>query len=644
LIKKYFIIILAVFVVVAGGIMLLRESIVRNKVNSFCTSFHTKTGGNINIGKIQFKGLRVIEIENISLVSPLNDTLLYTDTFVVQLSLLKLIRLKNPVSNFSAHGIKIKIASGDSISNYSFLFRKSKSENTETLTAQSTQASKVFTLWNKLTDLSDLSFDLERCKITIIRNKETRNFYFPEIINHRGNCRFIAYSNDHLQTEKWQAGFKIDDDKNELSLTIKKLTGENWLPFFDVDNKPKIAYTAITLQIKQPSRKDTIFQVHAELDSLSVNYWRIAKDDVDFNKLSFSGICSFNNQQIETDSTANVTINKIHFKTKAAYDRKQPHRYALSLAFDESAADFFESLPKGIFYHFKDFKAKGRLKFDLNFALDMSAPDSLIFNSGLTGNQLTIEKYGDENFSRINNTFLFDAYDGDKLQRSFLIGPENSDFTPLNEICHYLQYAVLTSEDPSFFYHRGFIPDAFKESMIENIKAKRFVRGGSTISMQLVKNVFLSREKTISRKLQEMLIVWLIENKGLVSKERMFEIYLNAIEWGPGIYGIKEASQFYFSKLPSQLNLAESIFLASIIPRPKYYRYSFDEQGNLKPYLASYYKIVSNRMLSKTWISPIDTFNLQPQVKLKGPALKIVMPADSTITDSLQWNQSNELF
>lgn len=624
--------------------MLLRESIVRNKVNSFCTSFHNKTGCNINIGKIQFNGLRVIEIENISLVSPLNDTLLQTDTFMVQLSLLKLIRLKNPVSNFSAHGIKIKIASGDSISNYSFLFRKSKPENTEITSVQSTQASKVFTLWNKLRELSDLSFDLERCKITIIRNKETRNFYFPEIINRRGNCRFIAYSNDHLQTEKWQAGFNIDDDKNEMSLNIKKLAGENWLPFFDVDNKPKIAYSAISLQIKQPSRKDTTFQVKAELDSLSVNYWRIANDDVDFNKLSFSGICSFNNQRIETDSAVNITINKIHFKTKAAFDRKQPHSYALSLAFDESADDFFESLPKGIFYHFKNFKAKGRLKFDLNFALDMSAPDSLIFNSDLTGNALTIEKYGDENFSRINNTFLFDAYDGDRLQRSFLIGPENSDFTPLNEISHYLQYAVLTSEDPSFFYHRGFIPDAFKESMIENIKAKRFVRGGSTISMQLVKNVFLSREKTISRKLQEMLIVWLIENKGLVSKERMFEIYLNAIEWGPGIYGIKEASQFYFNKLPSQLNLAESIFLASIIPRPKYYRYSFDEQGNLKPYLASYYRTVSNRMLSKTWISPTDTFNLQPQMKLKGQALKIVMPADSSMTDSLQWNQPNELF
>lgn len=627
-----------------GGVILLRESIVRNKINSFCTSFHTKTQGNISIGKIKFNGLRVIEIESISLVSPINDTLFYADTFMVQLSLLKLIRLKNPVSNFLASDINIKIASGDSISNYSFLFRKSKPEVTEKSQVQSTQASKVFTIWNKITDLSDLSFNLKRCKITVIRNKETRNFYFPEIINRRGNCRFTAYSNDHIQTEKWQAGFIMDGDKNEMSLNIKKLSGENWLPFFDVDNKPKISYSAISLQIKQTSKKDTIFQVKTELDSLKVNYWRIANDDVDFSKLSFSGICSFNNQQIETDSAANITINKINFKTKASYDRKQSPRYALSLSFDESADDFFESLPKGIFYHFKNFKAKGRLKFDLNFALDMAAPDSLIFNSGLTANQLVIEKYGDENFSRINNTFLFDAYDGDRLQRSFLIGPENSDFTPLNEISHYLQYAVLTSEDPSFFYHRGFIPDAFKESMIENIKAKRFVRGGSTISMQLVKNVFLSREKTISRKLQEMLIVWLIENKGLVSKERMFEIYLNAIEWGPGIYGIKEASQFYFSKLPSQLNLAESIFLASIIPRPKYYRYSFDKEGNLKPYLASYFKIVSNRMLSKTWISPIDTFNLQPQVKLKGPALKIVMPADSSITDSLQWNQSNELF
>lgn len=282
--------------------------------------------------------------------------------------------------------------------------------------------------------------------------------------------------------------------------------------------------------------------------------------------------------------------------------------------------------------------------FNFHLKLDLEKPDSLELNSSLSAKNFKIEKYGKENFANINNTFLFDAYDGDRYVKSIIVGKENPDFVSLTDISHYLQYAVLTSEDPSFFYHRGFIEDAFRESMIENLKAKRFVRGGSTISMQLVKNVFLSREKTISRKLQEMLIVWLIENQHLVSKERMFEIYLNVIEWGPGIYGIKDAAHFYFDKTPAQLNLAESIYLAGIIPRPKYYKYSFDSTGNLKPYLASYYRIMTNRMLAKTWITPLDTFNLEPQVKLKGPALKYVVPQDSSAADTLEMNQQFELF
>src|SRR6185295_15378504 len=108
-----------------------------------------------------------------------------------------------------------------------------------------------------------------------------------------------------------------------------------------------------------------------------------------------------------------------------------------------------------------------------------------------------------------------------------------------------------------------------------NYKAGKFVRGGSTISMQLVKNVFLTRNKTIARKIEEALIVWLIENNRLSSKERMYEVYLNLIEWGPNVYGIGEASRFYFYKSPADLSLAESIFLAMIVPRPKGFKYNF---------------------------------------------------------------------
>src|SRR5690606_5829759 len=113
-------------------------------------------------------------------------------------------------------------------------------------------------------------------------------------------------------------------------------------------------------------------------------------------------------------------------------------------------------------------------------------------------------------------------YEYGKPMRNITIGPSNSDYTPLNEISPNLRNAVLTAEDPSFYRHKGFVEKAFTLSIATNLKEKAFKRGGSTISMQLVKNVFLSRNKTVSRKVEEILIVWLIENNNVTSKNRMF--------------------------------------------------------------------------------------------------------------------------
>jgi membrane peptidoglycan carboxypeptidase len=86
-------------------------------------------------------------------------------------------------------------------------------------------------------------------------------------------------------------------------------------------------------------------------------------------------------------------------------------------------------------------------------------------------------------------------------------------------------------------------------NLLSKHKTKKFSRGASTISMQLIKNVFLTREKTVSRKLEEILLVYILENNRIVSKERMLEVYFNIIEWGPNVYGIGEASRFYFRKV-----------------------------------------------------------------------------------------------
>jgi membrane peptidoglycan carboxypeptidase len=138
--------------------------------------------------------------------------------------------------------------------------------------------------------------------------------------------------------------------------------------------------------------------------------------------------------------------------------------------------------------------------------------------------------------------------------------------------------------------------------------------------MQLVKNLFLKRQKTIARKAEEMIITWLIEENRLVSKARMLEIYMNIIEWGPQIYGAQEAARFYFDKDVADLTLAEAIFMASIIPQPKRFMASFDEEQRLRPGLQAYYADVSAKMLQKGWIDQRDVDALIPDVRLQGPA------------------------
>jgi membrane peptidoglycan carboxypeptidase len=104
---------------------------------------------------------------------------------------------------------------------------------------------------------------------------------------------------------------------------------------------------------------------------------------------------------------------------------------------------------------------------------------------------------------------------------------------------------------------------------VANLKARRFVRGASTITMQLAKNLFLSRDKTLARKVQEVVLTDYLEQA--FSKEELMEIYLNVIEFGPSVYGIAAAADHYFGRTPAELNLAESLFLSSLLPAPRRY-------------------------------------------------------------------------
>ncbi len=150
---------------------------------------------------------------------------------------------------------------------------------------------------------------------------------------------------------------------------------------------------------------------------------------------------------------------------------------------------------------------------------------------------------------------------------SFLIGAENPDFVPYEDISPYLINSIMTTEDNGFMKHHGFIAPEFRSALQQNLERGYFRLGASSITMQMIKNVLLSREKTLSRKLQEMFLTWYIEQN--LSKERILEIYFNAIEFGPYIYGIGKAARHYFGKTPKELTPREAAWFSSILPNPK---------------------------------------------------------------------------
>ena len=140
------------------------------------------------------------------------------------------------------------------------------------------------------------------------------------------------------------------------------------------------------------------------------------------------------------------------------------------------------------------------------------------------------------------------------------------EFVPLQQISPNLQHAVVAAEDGRFRQHHGFDWIEMQKVLEDDMQRHRLGRGGSTITQQLVKNLFLTTERSFIRKGAEFALVPLAE--AFLTKDRILELYLNVIEWGPGIYGAEAASQFYYHVPASELDRDQSARLAAIIPAP----------------------------------------------------------------------------
>jgi monofunctional biosynthetic peptidoglycan transglycosylase len=165
-------------------------------------------------------------------------------------------------------------------------------------------------------------------------------------------------------------------------------------------------------------------------------------------------------------------------------------------------------------------------------------------------------------------------------------------WVPLGRISRDAVNAVIVAEDGTFWSHAGFDWFEFKESLERNVTEGRAARGASTITQQLVKNLYLSPSKNPLRKLKEWILTWWMERT--LSKQRILELYLNLIEWGRGIYGIEAAAQTYFGKSASALSREEAARLAAVIPNPRIFRVERPTR-----YLERRSQLILNRMAAR---------------------------------------------
>lgn len=224
--------------------------------------------------------------------------------------------------------------------------------------------------------------------------------------------------------------------------------------------------------------------------------------------------------------------------------------------------------------------------------------------------------------------------------------PGSKNYVPLRQISSHLQKAIVLTEDSGFWNHKGFDWESIEKSARENWEKGEYKRGGSTITQQLAKNMFLSKDKSLFRKGLEALITNKIEKT--LTKREILERYLNVVEFGKNIYGVKEASQFYFKKGPGSLSVVEAAFLAMVLPSPEKYSRSFFKK-ELTPFARKRISQIVNNMYRYNRISQteydiamteVDQFLREGLAQEPPPELGI--DSDTTTLEQLEIPDSEE--
>lgn len=623
------------------GFFAFRNTVLQKVITKVTNKMDTEYNSTFTVKKAVFKGMSGIEMQGITLVPKNADTLLNVQEIKTSISLAHLLTGDLQLGTLEMKNGFVQLVKNQNGKNFD-AFLKNKNKDTEDDSNESSYARRAYRLLTTLLNLVPTDMQLENLTLRMDDMGRKVSLNMKELRLADKHLESVINVTEDTISQRWKVRGMADPRGRLADLKFFNTdTSRIAIPYLNERYGIKSGFDSIHLNVANIEMDGDELHVDgfASIQNFMVNHPKIAKKDVVINNARFDYRFLLGEKFIALDSTSTMQLNKMKFHPYAKYSTEEDTIYELKAKIPKmKAQDFITSLPNGLFTNFEGMEAEGDFSYKLDFLYNKNKPRALVFDSSIKKDGFKIIKYGEADLAKLNGSFTYRAVDNGRVQRPVLVGPGNPNFTPISEIAPYLRKAVLTSEDPSFFSHRGFITEAFRQSIIQNIKTKKFSRGASTISMQLVKNVFLTREKTLSRKLEEILLVYILENNHIAGKERMLEVYFNIIEWGPDVYGIGEASRYYFDKHPSQLTLDECVYLASIIPRPKAFMWQFNDEGSLKPYAQKHNNYIKDLMLRRGLLSSEDTIAQNGYINITGRArgrLRIKEAEDPFAKDSL---------
>ncbi len=607
-----------------------RESLMKFALNKMLKKAKDDYDLNIVIKSAHLSGMKTLHLRHISVVPNHRDSLYRADELAIKIKILPLLWGRIEIQQLDMRQALLNLTNINGVKNFDFLFKKKKKSNVQSTIDWSKLVGK---LMDNLIDKIPGEMNVKNFQIRVIDDTlEVALFtQFATIENGILQSTFWVNKNPI----PWHLNGLVEPSDYHLKFSLFADKGKVELPYIKQKLQLQLNFDTLSTELKKAERSSGEFKMygHWSVTNLGINHAKIASTSLVFPNIAIQSNVFVGTNYFSLDSSSIITLGKAKFSPFIKYTITPHKKYELKLQIPTTTAQtLFDAIPTGMFQSLDGMKVEGDVGYSLDFLLDSNRPDDVKLDIHTYKNNFKIKQYGAVDIEKIKYDFTYLPYEKGNLVRPIQIGADNPNYVSFNEISPHLRNAILTSEDYSFFTHKGFNEEAIRKAIATNFKAHSYKRGGSTISMQLVKNIFLNRQKTLFRKIEEIMLVWLIENNRLVSKQRMYEVYLNMIEWGPNVYGIGEAARFYFGKHPMQLNLGESIYLAHIVPKPKAALYAFLSDGSLKPYLKGYYNLIGGLMVRRRMIMPDSTNYGFYQVRLKESLRRTI----AATTDTLQ--------